>query len=253
MAVDTLIFKVGGFILENKLHLENVFTQLKALNEVDNSIKKIIIIPGGGSKVNKLRLSFERSEIDNEQAHWEAIEIMDQNAQVIFNDFPNCIMISEFSDLKRNIESEGSFDIIIFKVYDFLKQNNELPHDWSVTSDSIACYIANKLNLKNCYLIKNIDGIYSGSGKNLVKELVISEYAMLREKNLLFYPSIVENDSNLSDLKKDNIPIDANLIRLISEYDMNCIILNGIENTSRIIEYFQSNNENNKVYTKLHL
>ncbi|GAH95686.1 unnamed protein product, partial [marine sediment metagenome] len=38
-----------------------------------------------------------------------------------------------------------------------------------VTSDSIAIYFANKLNLNECYLIKDIEGIYSKNNE-VIKE-----------------------------------------------------------------------------------
>lgn len=177
---------------------------------------------------------------------------MDQNAQNIINRYQECKLVSKFSDLKLTIENEKGFSIIVFKVYEFLKQNDELPHNWGVTSDSIACFIASKMNLKNCFLIKDIDGIYAG-GKTFIKELTLLEYSMLIAKNLLYDPNISEGDSIISDLKKKNTPIDSYLTFLIPEFDINCIILNGKSGTSRIVDYFQLKSDSERVYTKIHL
>jgi aspartokinase-like uncharacterized kinase len=46
---------------------------------------------------------------------------------------------------------------VIFLPYNFLRAADPLPHSWSVTSDSIAAYLASVLRIRSLVLIKALD------------------------------------------------------------------------------------------------
>jgi len=219
MQHNKAVFKIGGKILENSKNLECTISQLKKLYE-DNTLQKIIIIPGGGSYANFIRSLDKKLVLGDDLAHWMAIFSMDYNGKDLKLLFP------------------------IFLPYNYLKKKDELPHSWDVTSDSIAIYIANKLNLNECYLIKDIEGIHNKNNE-VIKEISTIQYRELKKSG-----GLVEIGLNQYNLKKSK-PIDSYLLTLIDKYKISCILLNGTLKNSRIINYFKNNELENQVYTKI--
>jgi aspartokinase-like uncharacterized kinase len=92
--------------------------------------------------------------------------------------------------VKQTVESRC---LPVLLAYRYLRLNDELPHNWSVTSDSIAAYIAFKTDARFLILVKNVNGLYpspeieedklipviKSSSLNPVKHRVVDEY--LRE------------------------------------------------------------------------
>lgn len=239
MLYHSIIVKIGGRILENKENLESTVLQLKYLCE-NNFVKKIIIIPGGGSYANFIRKLDTKLSVGDDLSHWMAIFAMNCNGIRISQKYEDIRYFNNLNELKKSNER-----IVIFLPYDFLYQLDELPHSWDVTSDSITVYIAHHLGLKDCFLIKDIDGIISNNN-NILRELTTSEYKNLKKTNkmLTIYTNREKN--------KDSQPIDSYIINLINKYNVNCIILNGSSNKKRIITFFDESEDNSKrVYTKI--
>lgn len=239
MLYQSIIVKIGGKILENKENLESTILQFKYICE-KNFVQKIIIIPGGGTYANFVRMLDKKISIGDELSHWMAIFAMNNNGNRINQVYCQLTCFTNLDELKKSKEK-----IVIFLPYDFLYQLDELPHSWSVTSDSITLYIAHHLGLKDCFLIKDIDGIISNN-YNILRELTTSEYKNLKNTN-----KILTINTN-REKRKDSQPIDSYIINLINKYNVNCIILNGSSNKKRIITFFEESEDNSKrVYTKI--
>ncbi|MHA1275398.1 MAG: amino acid kinase family protein [Promethearchaeota archaeon] len=232
------VFKIGGKILENSKNLEFTISQLKKLYE-DNTLQKIIIIPGGGSYANFIRNIDKKLILGDDLAHWTAIFSMDYNGKDLNRKFPDFECIDDFEIIQR-----AKRIFCIFLPYKYLRKKDELPHSWDGTSDSIAIYIANKLNLNKCYLIKDIEGIYNNNNE-VIKEISTIQYRELKKSGRL-----AEIGLNQDNLKKSK-PIDPYLLTLIDKYKISCILLNGTLQNSRIINYFKNIELENQVYTKI--
>jgi aspartokinase-like uncharacterized kinase len=96
-----------------------------------------------------------------------------------------------------DIEDEGAF---ILLPYALLKKNDELPHTWDVTSDTIAAWVAHRLNARFIKLT-DVDGIFING--ELIKELKAEE------------------------LQGIETCVDGELPRFLIKNKMNCEILNG--------------------------
>ena len=238
MLHNNAVFKLGGKILEDYKNLEGTISQLKKLYE-DNTFQKIIIIPGGGSYANFIRSIDKNLVLGDDLAHWMAIFSMDYNGKELNRKFPDFECIDDF----KNIQSAKRI-FCIFLPYNYLRKKDELPHNWNVTSDSIAIYLANKLNLDECYLIKDIEGIYNKNNE-IIKEISAIQYRELKSSG-----SLAEFGLNRDNLKKSK-PIDSYLLTLIDKYKISCILLNGTLQNSRIINYFKNIELENQVYTKI--
>jgi len=239
MKYKEAVFKIGGKILENSNNIKSTFSQLTQLFEKE-ILQKIIVIPGGGTLANFVRSLDDILEIGDDLAHWIAIYSMNYNGIILNRKYPN---LESIDKLKTFQDAKQMF--CIFLPYSFLREDDTLPHNWDVTSDSIALYVANKLKLSQCFLIKNIDGIFN-IDKELIKSISTFKYNELKRSNQL--ENIIENDSNI----KKSKPIDSHLLKLIEKYKTLCYILNGGPDNQRIVEFFNSAIlDEKKIYTKI--
>jgi len=239
MKYKEAVFKIGGKILENSNNIKSTFSQLAQLFEKE-ILQKIMVIPGGGSLANFVRSLDDALQIGDDLAHWSAIYSMNYNGIMLNRKYPN---LESIEKLKTFQDAKQMF--CIFLPYSFLREDDTLPHNWEVTSDSIALYVANKLKLSQCFLIKNIDGIFN-IDKELIKSISTFKYNELKSSNQL--ENIIENDSNI----KKSKPIDSHLLKLIEKYKTPCYILNGTPNNQRIVEFFNSAIlDEKKIYTKI--
>ncbi len=237
----TIIAKIGGKIFENHENLEYTLNQFKKLLYEKKVIDKLIIIPGGGSYANFIRILDRKLDIGDDLSHWMAIFAMNCNGDAISREYKDIKCIKDIEELKESNEF-----ISIFLPFDFIFQTDELPHSWSVTSDSLAIYIASILKLNHCFLIKDIDGIFIKNQIEPIQEISTKEYEKLRKDNKL-----AEFQTQYDNLKK-SYPIDLYSLKLTNDFKTSCIILNGSFNSKRIIEFFDDSiNQKEKIYTKI--
>jgi len=239
MQYDQAIFKIGGKILENSKNIESTISQLTQLYE-ENILQKILLIPGGGSYANFIRKIDEELKLGDDLAHWMAVYSMNYNGIELNRKYPKLECIEElekFQDAKKKF--------CIFLPYTYLRKNDTLPHKWDVSSDSIALYFAYKLQLNRCFLIKDVEGIYSFN-KELIKKITTFQYGELKKSKKLAEIGVDPNNF------KKSKPIDSYLLTLIDQNGIPCYLLNGSFNHQRIIEFFNTSIPDKiKIYTKI--
>lgn len=116
-----------------------------------------MIVTGGGSWVDGVREAATRFALSEEFCHWLCIDLLDQTAQLASQvlDLP---LAATWQDARKRIACGGAF---VFAPTRFLKENEAdldgcpLPHDWSVTTDSIAARIAGLLMADELVLLKS--------------------------------------------------------------------------------------------------
>ncbi|MFW9971874.1 MAG: hypothetical protein ACFFDF_16925 [Candidatus Odinarchaeota archaeon] len=225
MNIKIAVFKIGGKILEDFENMQSTISQLKQLYD-ENVIDKIVVIPGGGSFANFIRKIYCELKFTEEIAHWMGIISMNYNGLELSKKFPNLEVVENYNRLK-----EISKIFCIFLPYEFIRENDKLPHSWDVTSDSISLFIAKELGLNECYLIKDVDGILN-SKNQLIKEISTPEFNNIKESG-----SINNSLSKDEELKKKTTPVDPYAKILIENYKIACVILNGSKNSSRILNF----------------
>ncbi|HEY0087585.1 MAG TPA: hypothetical protein VGB37_02010 [Candidatus Lokiarchaeia archaeon] len=233
----SIVVKIGGSILKHRKDLDSVLNQFRNLIE-NKQLETIIIIPGGGIFANFVRHIDDTLNIGEDISHWMAIYSMNFNGKILSKRYSYLEKTEEFSELKGTKEN-----MLIFLPFKYLYQIDELTHSWDVTSDSIALYIAYKLGYKECYLIKDVDGIMDDKHQ-ILKEISTKEYELMKKDQKL--AQIV----NINELKKSK-PIDPYLITLINQCKLSCIILNGKNSESRILNYFSGSDKRTQIYTKI--
>lgn len=239
MSRTTALFKIGGKILEDFENLNSTISQLTQIFE-EKLIQKIILIPGGGTFANFIRKIYNELKFTEEIAHFMGIISMNYNGLELSKKYPDFQVIESYDKLK-----EIGNAICIFLPYEYLKENDKLPHSWDVTSDSITLFLAKELGLSECFLIKDVDGILNDKN-DVIKEISASKFKEMKDLGQL-----VELKSNVGELKERTNPIDPFITTLIEKHKISCIILNGSKNKTRILNYFKSTSKEEKIYTKI--
>ncbi|MFO8018097.1 MAG: hypothetical protein R6U96_05635 [Promethearchaeia archaeon] len=238
--IQIALAKVSGKIIEDKKKLKNLIIQCKKITYDKQYLKKIILIPGGGSSANLIRFINAQLKISNDLAHWMAILAMDFNADRIHRRFPSLKISDTIEKLKEDTESR----IILLKPFQFLYEEDALPHSWDITSDSITLYIAHKLKLSNCFLIKDVAGIYLKDEERVIKEITANEIIKLKKNNKL------TNLGNKNENLKKSRPIDEYLPIYIKKFGIDCIFINFGENL--LVRFFdESVNKQDLIFTKI--
>src|SRR5581483_9101616 len=100
--------------------------------------------------------------LGEEVSHWLCVDAMSINARVLAGAMPRRTLVSGYADLKADTARMRP-NVVIFDPGEFLAEHESrlpgrpLPHDWTVTSDSIAARVAEILAADELMLLKSSD------------------------------------------------------------------------------------------------
>ncbi len=210
------LIKIGGSLTYSAKHL---LDSLKSFCNENSGKYKIIIVPGGGEFANVVRNIYKTTELSNDASHKLATLCTDLTG-IYFSELSDIRTVDNLYDAKSILKKE---DILIILPSKIVLSNDELPHSWDITSDSIAVYIAKLLNLDNLIIATNVDGIYT-------------EYPKGKLLNTINAKSI-----------KGFTSVDSYLPNLLIKHNIECFVVNG-KYPNRIINILKNNND---IYTKI--
>jgi len=190
-----IVVKLGGSLIHRAKELVN-----EIVDYSDASGEAILIVPGGSVFADTVR----KVNASDEASHWMAILAMEQYGYFIAEG-SNAEIVNNI-----DIEDEGTH---ILLPYALLKNKDELPHTWDVTSDTIAAWVAHQVGARFIKLT-DVDGIFLNGELKKV----------LRAQELLGIETCV----------------DSELPRYLIKNKMNCEILNG-NHPSRLVNAFKGN------------
>jgi aspartokinase-like uncharacterized kinase len=200
------VIKIGGSILQNTGSKE----LFKALSKIRRHFS-FIILPGGGGFANLVRDYYKNYRLSEDRAHWMAILCENILGFLILENLELGIPVFELSEIPKVIKNAK---IPVFLPFQHLFTQDPLPHSWEVTSDSIAAYLAERLQAQKLILVKDIDGIYTRDPKKYP------------EKEIKFLDSIKVKSEVFSNLPTSCI--DSYLPHLLQQYHRSCYIVNGV-------------------------
>jgi hypothetical protein len=108
-------------------------------------------VPGGGRFADLVRDVHEKQGISGDAAHWMAILAMDQYAYYLAD--KSGVELTPLLVRKKGVR--------IALPYEILRRQDELPHSWEVTSDTIAAWMANRTG-SGLVKATDVDGIMLG-------------------------------------------------------------------------------------------
>ncbi|MDR5171607.1 uridylate kinase [Methylobacillus sp. Pita2] len=113
---------------------------------------KVLIVPGGGIFADAVRDAQISSGIDDATAHRMAVMAMDQYGVLMTGLSPRLVTAkSELEIAERGWQHRG----IVWLPSDMICADETIPMNWGITSDSLAAYLAAKLNAEHLILVKS--------------------------------------------------------------------------------------------------
>ena len=113
---------------------------------------KIVIVPGGGVFADAVRQAQKISKISDVTAHKLAVLAMDQFGHLLHSINPKLATAS--SELEID-ERTWQHRAIVWLPSHMVLSDETIPKNWDVTSDSIAAWLAEKLDATHLILLKS--------------------------------------------------------------------------------------------------
>jgi aspartokinase-like uncharacterized kinase len=202
--MNITVVKVGGSIAVYPEKLRSLCTKL---SEVFKN-HRMIVVPGGGEFADVVRDLDKRFSLSCSATHKMAILSMDQYGLVLSDLTPNSVTVSKLEEIKSVLNS-GRLPVFLPSKLFF--DENPLENSWNVTSDSIAVYIAHRMNAGRVLLVTDVDGIYTDDPKTNPKAKLIKRISA----------------NELLDMNA-RTSVDSALPKLLFETPIDCFVVNGL-------------------------
>jgi aspartokinase-like uncharacterized kinase len=139
------VVKIGGSLGRDPL-LREWLESLVALGA-----GRVVIVPGGGAFADEVRDAQGLWHFDDLAAHNMAVLAMAQTALLMHGICPALQLAANESELRRAVQQAR---VPVWLPFEALRdQPDELTH-WGVTSDSLAAWLANRINAEGLLLVK---------------------------------------------------------------------------------------------------
>ena len=146
--VDAVI-KLGGALLAPDAQLDAALAAIGAAART----RRLLIVPGGGPFADAVREVDRRLHISDDAAHWMAVLAMDQYAHILASRLGGGMLVADRSEIAAAL-SRSTGEIPVLAPYRWLREADPLPHSWTVTSDSIAAWVAGQVGARQLVLVK---------------------------------------------------------------------------------------------------
>ena len=140
------VVKIGGSLLGSP-ELERWLALFAKFSDGN-----IIIVPGGGVFADAVREAQKLSKITDKCAHKLAVLAMDQFGLLLAN--MNPILVTARTEMEID-ERTWQHRCIVWLPSQMVLAEDSIPQNWDVTSDSIAAWLAEKLNAQQLVLVKS--------------------------------------------------------------------------------------------------
>ncbi len=117
---------------------------------------ELLLVPGGGVFADAVRALDAREHLSGDAAHWMAVLAMEQYGLALADLIPGCECVRS---LPGSGGPKAAGHALVLLPYKALRRADPLPHDWSVTSDSIAAWVARECGATRLVLLKHGRGM----------------------------------------------------------------------------------------------
>jgi len=202
--MNATVVKVGGSLAFYPEKLRALCTKISEICKKH----EIIVVPGGGEFADVVRCMDEMFSLSCGVSHRMAILGMDQYGLLLSDLIPNSATVSRLEEVKCFLDSDV---LPVFLPSTLLLSEDPLENSWDVTSDSIAVYVACRLQAAKVLLVKDVDGVYKSDPKThseakLIKNLSASELLAMNERT----------------------SVDKALSKLLLKSPIDCFVVNGL-------------------------
>lgn len=111
----------------------------------------LLLVPGGGSFADTVREFDRRYDLGPSVAHWMAVAAMEQYGLALAELTPGAATAVTADSAGGALRGRG---VTVLLPYRWLAEADPLAHDWGVTSDSLAAWVAHACGARRLVLIK---------------------------------------------------------------------------------------------------
>ena len=139
------IVKLGGSMGRDPVLKE----WLETLVELGSG--RVVIVPGGGGFADEVREQQDLWRFGDLAAHNMAVLAMAQMALMMQGICPALALATSDADLRRTVQAAR---VPVWLPFEVLREQRDMLTNWGVTSDSLAAWLANRLNAEELLLVK---------------------------------------------------------------------------------------------------
>ncbi|WP_246160684.1 amino acid kinase [Aureimonas fodinaquatilis] len=166
---ELLIIKVGGSSISSP--------DLKVwIESIEQTIRPVVLVPGGGPFADTVRRYQKVIGFDDDAAHHMAILAMEQFGRAIVS-LGNRLVAVATKEAIRKALSENK--IPVWMPAKLALRAGEIGRNWSVTSDSLAAWLAGQFSGCSLCLIKQLD-LPEGSTLHAISRAGVVDQAFAR-------------------------------------------------------------------------
>lgn len=112
---------------------------------------KIVLVPGGGPWADDVRDAQRREGFDDRVAHRKALRAMEQYGRVLAATRPGFVAADSIAIIREVLKKN---QVPVWMPYELIVGDPSIPESWDVTSDSLAAWLAGRLNASALLLVK---------------------------------------------------------------------------------------------------
>lgn len=152
------VIKVGGSLLT----LPSLPTALEGWLKSQTPAVDILIA-GGGKLADVIREMDQRFSLGDEVSHWLCVDVLSISAQLLASLLTKSHYVTTLTGLQEQLARGLAESPIVFCPRHFMREEEpdvggtELPHNWNVTTDSIAARLACAIDADELVLLKSAD------------------------------------------------------------------------------------------------
>jgi 5-(aminomethyl)-3-furanmethanol phosphate kinase len=141
-----VVVKLGGSVIRSG--------ELAAwLDAIAAASRPIVVVPGGGALADEVRACQSQLGFGERAAHRMALLAMDQFAWAVAGLRQGFAVGATEAELRAALERG---QVAVWAPYALVAERTDLEPSWRLTSDSLALWLARRIEAARCYLIKSI-------------------------------------------------------------------------------------------------
>jgi len=189
-----IVVKLGGSVVRSP--------ELPAwLDAIAASPRPIVVVPGGGALADEVRASQRDLGFGDAAAHRMALLAMDQLAWAVAGLRAGFEVGDTEHALRRSLAGGR---VAVWAPYTLVAGRRDIPESWTVTSDSLALWLARWLDAERCFIIKSVrrkhaalgaaglarDGVVDAAFPDMLKDASLPVFLLGRGDREAFVASL---------------------------------------------------------------
>jgi len=190
------VIKLGGSLLSS----ESLKEWLSII--VKHGAGNLVIVPGGGIFADTVREAQQKWKFDDKAAHQMALLAMEQYAHLLQSYATDIVLADSVEEIENAISLNQVPVWLPFKMINTCK---DVSANWNITSDSLALWLAEKLNAEHTMLVKSSSSNNLNSRQLSESEMVDKNFPEFVKKSESALWWLAQNDmGDLENLLKTN-------------------------------------------------